>query len=156
MSSGTFIILLPTASCLSALPGRYHLQRRQALHLRSCLNLETHRHEISFSLVVIQRLHNHLSASHAFSTRLLYNCLLSQMINYDAELGGCLGRHPRAIFCKRPATQEGDGFDEPKSRFQCVVSVHTSSPDFLRLYAFLRSYGRATKSSKSHTACAAC
>ena len=107
-----------------------------------------HRHEISFSLVVIQRLHNHLSASHAFSTCLLCNSLLSQMINYDAELGGCLGRHPRAIFCKRPATQEGDGFDEPKSRFQCVVSAHASSPDFLRLYAFCRSYERAIKSSK--------
>jgi hypothetical protein len=107
-----------------------------------------HRHEISFSPVVIQRLHNHLSASPGFSTCLLYNSLLSQMINYDVELGGCLGRHPRAIFCKRPATQEGDGFDEPKSRFQCVVSAHASSPDFLRLYAFFRSYERAVKSSE--------
>ena len=114
-----------------------------------------HRHEISFSLVVIQRLHNHLSASHAFSTCLLCNSLLSQMINYDAELGGCLGRYPRAIFCKRPATQEGDGFDEPQSRFQCVVSVHASSPDFLRPYAFFCSYERTIKSSKSRTACAA-
>jgi len=153
MSSGTFIIPLPTASYSSTLPGRYRLQRKQALHLHSCLNLETHHHEISFNLVVIQRLHNHLSASHAFSTRFLYNSLLSQMINYDAELGGCLGRHPRAIFCKRPATQEGDGFDEPKSWFQCVVSVHASSPDFLRLYAFFCSYERAIKSSKSHAAC---
>ena len=155
MSSGTLIILLPTASYLSTLPGRYRLQRKQALHFHSCLNLETHRHELSFSLVVIQRLHSHLSASHAFSTRSLYNSLLSQMINYDAELGGCLGRHPRAVFCKRPATQEGDGFDEPQSRFQCVVSVHASSPDFLRPYAFFCSYERTIKSSKSRTACAA-